>query len=95
MLDYLIRQFGHPRGPVGALAGFVMATRLSNRARNAWAVSLLDAVESTHVLEIGCGPGLALETLSRAAPQAHLVGVDHSVLMVAHARRRVTVPQEQ
>jgi hypothetical protein len=38
----IVRQFGHPRGVAGRIAGCVMANRSSNRRRNSWVVSLLD-----------------------------------------------------
>ncbi len=88
-MSYIVRQFGNPTGPAGALAGYIMATRPSNRKRNDWAVSLLELDRASHVLEIGCGPGLALERICRLQPAAHVVGVDHSALMVARARKRV------
>jgi len=89
MLTYIIRQFAQPTGPAGALAGFIMATRASNRKRNEWGVSLLDVKNGARVLEIGCGPGLALEAICRSTEAARVVGVDHSALMVANARKRV------
>src|SRR5690348_6329703 len=89
MLTYIISQFAKPTGPVGALAGFIMATRSSNRTRNEWGVSLLDAGSHARVLEIGCGPGLALDAICRSTQAAYVVGVDHSALMVANARKRV------
>ena len=49
-------QFGRPSGALGALAGVVMATRASNRRRNAWTVELLEVQPDHQVLEIGFGP---------------------------------------
>jgi SAM-dependent methyltransferase len=79
------RQFGHPEGGLGALAGRVMARR--NGEVNAWAVELLEIGPAEHVLEIGCGPGLALAAAARG-PAARITGVDPSPVMVAQARRR-------
>jgi SAM-dependent methyltransferase len=79
------RQFGHPEGRLGALAGRVMARR--NGEVNAWAVALLGIGPAEHVLEIGCGPGLALAAAARG-PGARITGVDPSAVMVAQARRR-------
>jgi ubiquinone/menaquinone biosynthesis C-methylase UbiE len=78
-------QFGRPEGALGALAGRVMARR--NGEVNAWAVELLDVQAGEHVLEIGCGPGLALAAAARG-PAARITGVDPSPVMVAQARRR-------
>lgn len=84
--QWMISQFGRPRGAGGRLAGWVMAHRGSNRKRNRWVVSLLDVRPADRVLEIGFGPGVALGELVRRAGQVH--GVDHSDLMVRLARRR-------
>jgi SAM-dependent methyltransferase len=65
-----------------------MATRSSNRARNRWAVSLLDIEPSDRVLEIGSGPGLAIREIARLAAGGYVCGVDHSAVMVRQASRR-------
>jgi ubiquinone/menaquinone biosynthesis C-methylase UbiE len=54
---------------------------------NAWAVELLDIQAREHMLEIGCGPGLALAAAARG-PAVRITGVDPSAVMVAQARRR-------
>jgi SAM-dependent methyltransferase len=79
------RQFGHPEGRLGALAGRVMARR--NGEVNAWAVDLLDIRAGEHMLEIGCGPGLALAAAA-GGPANRITGIDPSAVMVAQARRR-------
>jgi trans-aconitate methyltransferase len=82
------RQFHRPSGLLGSVAGWIMAHRPSNVARNRWTVDLLQVEERDHVLEIGFGPGLALEAVARRAPRGRVVGIDHSALMVRLARRR-------
>lgn len=85
----LVRQFGHPRGAVGSVAGWVMALRPSNRQRNRWVASLLDVQPADRVLEIGFGPGLAIAELSRRiGPAGHVYGVDRSDVMLRQATRR-------
>lgn len=84
----LVEQFRKPQGPLGALAGWVMATRPSNKARNRWTVDLLDVQKNDHVLEIGCGPGIALALAASKATEGNVVGIDHSRLMIRHASRR-------
>jgi hypothetical protein len=54
-------QFGLPHGFWGPLVGWIMAVRSSNRRRIVWAVSLLDVQRRDRVLEIGFGPGIAIE----------------------------------
>src|SRR4051795_1950697 len=77
-------QFGCPRGPLGHLAGSIMA--LENRRANRLVVDSLDPQPDDYVLEVGCGPGLAV--LQAAARAKFAVGVDPSTVMVAQARRR-------
>src|SRR5262245_43811985 len=81
-------QFGCPRGFWGPLVGWIMATRSSNRRRNIWAVSLLDVQRCDRVLEIGFGPGIAIQELSRVAVEGRVCGLDHSARMLQQARQR-------
>ena len=85
----LVGQFGHPRGVVGNVAGWVMAHRPSTRQRNRWVASLLDVQPADRVLEIGFGPGLAIAELSRrVGPSGHVYGIDRSDVMLRQATRR-------
>jgi SAM-dependent methyltransferase len=89
LIAAFVRQFGHPRGWAGRVAGWVMAHRPSNRQRNRWVVSLLDVRPTDRVLEIGFGPGLAIAELSRrVGPSGHVYGIDHSDVMLRQATRR-------
>jgi SAM-dependent methyltransferase len=84
----VVSQFHRPRGWGGRAAGWIMAQRGSNRERNIWAVGLLDVQPHEHVLEIGFGPGVAIEELARRVSGGLVVGVDHSEVMVRQARKR-------
>jgi len=84
-----VGQFRKPQGPLGQVAGFIMATRPSNRERNAWTVGLLRLEPGHTVLEIGCGPGLALKACAAQVTSGRVVGIDHSEAMVRQARRRL------
>ena len=86
--SYVIGQFRRPCGWVGVLAGWIMATRPSNRLRNAWTVKLLELRPGDRVLEVGHGPGLALGLAAAKVPQGRVVGLDHSRTMHAQAARR-------
>ena len=77
-------QWGRPRGLVGSLVGWVMAVK--NTAMNRAAVTALDLTPSDRVLEIGCGPGVALTMVDSRA--AYAAGLDHSPVMVAQATWR-------
>ncbi len=83
----LVAQFARPRGPIGHLAGWVMAARSSNRRRNRWLVDLLEIGNEDFLLEIGCGPGLAL-TLALQRTTGPVVGLDHSQVMISQAASR-------
>ncbi len=84
----IVRQFGKPTGLVGRLVGLVMATRPSNRERNRRTIDLLEIQPDDRVLEIGYGPGLAIEWAAERAHPGKVVGVDHSDLMRREAGRR-------
>lgn len=82
----VFKQFGKPEGFLGRVAGVIMAHRLSNKERNYWTIDLLDLCPTDRVLEIGFGPGLAIE--KAAALAGHVVGVDHSEEMLRQATSR-------
>ncbi len=84
----IAEQFERPRGLLGHITGWVMAHRASNRDRNRWTVDLLDIQPTDHVLELGCGPGLALQWCLDRAKDGRVVGLDHSETMLAQARAR-------
>jgi SAM-dependent methyltransferase len=88
MMTHIYRQFERPHGVLGALAGFVMSHRPSNRERNRWTVDLIAPARDARVLEIGCGPGLALAALCDRVTIGRVVGLDHSPLMLAQAAKR-------
>ena len=81
-----MRMFGRPEGIPGRLGGIVMARM--NRQAAAWGIGLLGLRASEKVLEIGFGPGVAIELLARAAPDVRIAGIDPSSEMVGQAARR-------
>mgnify|MGYP001816582970 CR=1 FL=1 len=84
----LLDQFRLPRGPLGRLAGQIMSTRASNVQRSQWTVDLLDLEPGHRVLEVGFGPGLALERVASRATEGEIIGVDHSTTMIDVAMKR-------
>jgi trans-aconitate methyltransferase len=62
-----------------------MATRSSNVQRNRWAVDQLAVRPTDRVLEIGFGPGVAIEALIARVTEGAVHGIDHSELMVRAA----------
>lgn len=83
-----LAQFHGPTGVGGRVAGWIMSSRPSNVARSRWAAQLLEVQPTDSVLELGCGPGVAIATLAARATRGLVVGVDHSHVMIDQARRR-------
>jgi ubiquinone/menaquinone biosynthesis C-methylase UbiE len=65
-----------------------MARTRSNHERAQWTISLLGIRPSDRILEIGFGPGIAIELANRLAGDGRVVGVDHSEVMLRQATRR-------
>ena len=84
---HLYDQFRLPRGPFGFLAGRTMSRRSSNVERSRWTVELLGLQPDARVLELGYGPGLAIEAALEATPDGVVVGIDHSSTMRSMAAR--------
>ena len=88
VLHHIARQFGGPSGPIGHLVTGKLAR--GNASFNCWLVHQLSIVvpPPATVIEIGCGPGIALRELLTAYPAASVVGVDRSPVVLKSARRR-------
>jgi ubiquinone/menaquinone biosynthesis C-methylase UbiE len=85
-MKYIESQFGNPRGLIGHLVGIIMA--IENRQRNSWALSLLDIDPADQILEIGFGPGWAIQRASMMAVDGLVAGVEPSRTMLAQAKLR-------
>jgi ubiquinone/menaquinone biosynthesis C-methylase UbiE len=86
VIERLNSQFAHPEGWVGHLVGIILA--LKNRSRNAWTISMLDIQPDDQVLEIGFGPGQAIQEVAKLTPNGFVAGIDLSEVMVAQASKR-------
>ncbi len=82
----LMRMFGRPRGLLGRLGGFIMA-RMKGPFTS-WVIGLLGIQPGDQVLEVGFGPGVALQQMTESTPAGTIAGVDCSPEMVAHAAAR-------
>lgn len=80
----LMRMFGRPTGLLGRLGGTILAR--ANYRPAVWTIGLLNLRRDDAVLEIGFGPGVAIELL--AASARYVAGVDPSPEMVRQATRR-------
>ncbi len=84
--QFIDRQYRRPTGMVGQFIGSRMAQQ--HRPENMWSVGLLDVQPGERVLEVGFGPGVAIELLAVQAAHGLVAGVDFSPAMLSLARRR-------
>jgi ubiquinone/menaquinone biosynthesis C-methylase UbiE len=82
----LMRAFGRPSGVLGRLGGVIMAR--VNRDAAAQVIELVDVGPNDKVLEVGFGPGVAIQLLSQRVPAGWVAGVDQSQEMVRQAAAR-------
>lgn len=81
-------QWGCPSGPLGRLAGMLMAH--GNAAMHELALEALHVQPGDAVLEIGFGPGSALELIAEQVGEGgSAAGIDPSPLMVRQAGKRL------
>jgi ubiquinone/menaquinone biosynthesis C-methylase UbiE len=82
---FATRAFAHPTGLLGRLGALAMGKATPVQE---WIVDLLELQPTDRVLDVGCGPGLALSAAADRVPHGHVVGIDASPVMVTQARRR-------
>lgn len=70
--------------------GFLMAEYLAHDyfEINYWATAILNIQNNDRVLEVGFGPGIAIQDMARRAPNGYIAGIDYSNIMVARAMIR-------
>ncbi|MBJ8103993.1 MULTISPECIES: class I SAM-dependent methyltransferase [Bacillus cereus group] len=76
ILQRLIKQVKNPRGTIGSSMLCIMNsahTRLTN-----WALQKIHIREDAVILDIGCGGGKTIHTLSRLTPFGKIYGIDYS-----------------
>ena len=86
MLNSFYKQFGNPAGFMGNIVGKILAA--NNKERTGWVLSFMDVKPDDKILEIGYGPGLAIEKLEKKIKNGLIVGVDVSEVMLKQASRR-------
>src|SRR5258705_5535131 len=82
----LMRMFGRPKGAMGRM-GAVIVARV-NRDAAAQVSEVLDVRPDDKVLEVGFGPGVAIQMLLHRVPAGSVAGVDQSQEMVRQAAAR-------
>ncbi|MDD5581422.1 MAG: class I SAM-dependent methyltransferase [Methylobacter sp.] len=78
-------QAGKPHGIIGRVVGWIMGRY--NCPDNEWTIALLEISTRNAILEVGFGPGQAVELAAIKASEGLIAGIDHSVEMVAAASR--------
>jgi ubiquinone/menaquinone biosynthesis C-methylase UbiE len=84
--EALHSQFGNPSGIPGRLVGWLMSRK--NRYRIRYALEVMKVQPDQLILEIGCGPGVAVSLLASRLVTGNITAIDHSALMVGMARKR-------
>ena len=74
--NLLMNMFGRPRGIIGRLGGVIMARMDADCG--VWVAGLLEVTPDDAVLEIGFGPGVIIQCLSKLASAGHVAGIDPS-----------------
>jgi ubiquinone/menaquinone biosynthesis C-methylase UbiE len=86
MRNIFMHMCGRPQGVLGRLGGIIMAH--TNEECGAWVTELLEIGLNDSVLEVGFGPGVIIERLSKLASAGYVAGIDPSREMLEQARGR-------
>ncbi|RJS58788.1 class I SAM-dependent methyltransferase [Bacillus sp. PK3_68] len=86
MFSFFSKQFEKPDGLLGQAAGKIMS--VENRTINKWTLDLLNIKPNDHVLEVGFGPGFAIEEAGKRFPSIYIDGVDASETMKHTCEKR-------
>ncbi|MGH0430911.1 class I SAM-dependent methyltransferase [Bacillus hominis] len=88
ILQRLIEQAKNPRGTIGSSMLYIMNaahTRLAN-----WALQKIHIREDAVILDIGCGGGKTIHSLSRLTPHGKIYGIDYSEQAVENSKKTNT-----
>ncbi len=86
MLKSISRQFGNPHGLLGQLVGVILA--VNNNERINWLISEMNIKPDDKILEIGYGPGVAIQNISSQLTTGSITGIDISEVMMKQAVKR-------
>ncbi|MTH55192.1 methyltransferase domain-containing protein [Bacillus mangrovi] len=87
MFSLIKRNFSKPKGIIGVMTGKIMAQE--NKVINKWTISRLGIRRGDKVLEVGYGPGYALEYILDHYPVVRADGLDISETMKELASKRL------
>lgn len=87
LMGMLGRQARKPSGWLGKmLYGHLAAW--GHRSLTNWAVRFVDIQPTDHVLDVGCGGGMAIKLIAQITIEGFVAGLDHSEDMVQQALKR-------
>lgn len=86
-MSYIVSQFGYPKGIVGWFVGKIMSVK--SRERMLWGVEQLNIQKQDKILEIGFGPGTAIEKIAAIATEGFIAGIEISDVMRNQATKRL------
>jgi ubiquinone/menaquinone biosynthesis C-methylase UbiE len=86
IMRFIAGKLRSPTGFFGRLVGYMMVK--GNVAEQGWTISLLNIQPDDYILEIGFGPGVAIQTSAQKAVKGHISGIDYSNTMLQVARKR-------
>jgi ubiquinone/menaquinone biosynthesis C-methylase UbiE len=82
----IVRQYAQPQGWLGRLVGAMM--NCEHRPVTEWTAALLAVQSHDHVLDVGCGAGMAIQLLATMADCGFVAGIDYAPTMVSLASKR-------
>jgi len=82
----LMQMFGRPSGLLGRIGGLILSFEKGEFIP--WVVEQLAIAPGAQILEVGFGPGVALQYVAKQTPAGQIVGVDYSDVMVQQATKR-------
>lgn len=87
MLKKIQDHFKKPEGIIGKIVGKTMAWE--NKTLNEWTLKQFDIHASKEILEVGYGPGYALDMITDSEENVHIDGMDVAKTMQDEASRRL------
>jgi len=81
------RQARKPSGWFGKMLFGHMAAR-GHKPLTRWAIRLMGIQPGDHILDVGCGGGMAIQLIAEIAAEGFVAGIDYSEEMVEQARKR-------
>lgn len=87
MIKKIKDHFKKPKGCIGRLVGKQMA--MENKTLNKWTIKQLKIHPESNVLEVGYGPGYAMEFILNRYKHVHVDGIDISGTMKEEASHRL------